>query len=264
MSKNLSEDDFEWDDEEGKIARYGIVIGVVAFLALLTATFVFFNFIKGEDEPIAKESSAVIVEETMAPAETEAPTPTPTAAPTPSPSPTIEPTEAPTPEPTPYDPYEDMNFTEVREQVTAKEATNLRDVPGQGDDSQVLAVLQNGEVAIRTGVSDMGWSRVEYNGEEYYAVSSLLTMDLNYQVPVEIDDGIKTEFTVCSDKVSPKIEVNLRKLPSVTNPDATVVATLKYGEVVNRTGINTDVGWSRVEYNGQVLYCISSYVYVVE
>ena len=57
-----------------------------------------------------------------------------------------------------------------------------------------------------------------------------------------------------------KIEVNLRALPSVTNPDATVVATLKNGEVVTRTGINTDYGWSRVEYNGQTLYCISSYL----
>lgn len=78
------------------------------------------------------------------------------------------------------------------------------------------------------------------------------------------DDGIKTVFTACNEQVTPKIEVNLRALPSVTNPEATVVATIRAGEVVTRTGINTDVGWSRVEYNGQTLYCISSYVCVVE
>jgi uncharacterized protein YraI len=30
--------------------------------------------------------------------------------------------------------------------------------------------------------------------------------------------------------------------------------------VVTRTGINEDVGWSRVEYNGQTLYCVTSYL----
>ena len=214
----------------------------------------------------------MIVEETEAPVPTGEPTPspvpteepTPSPAPTPTPEPTATPEPTMTPEPTPYDPYAAMNFKEVYEEVTAKEATNLRDVPSQGEESHVLAVLPNGEVAVRIAISDMGWSKLEYNGEEYYAVSSLLTTDLGYHVEVPEDDGIKTEFTACNDKVSPKIEVNLRKLPSVTNPEATVVVTLKYGEVVNRTGINTDVGWSRVEYNGEVLYCISSYVYVVE
>ena len=213
---------------------------------------------------MAKESSAVIVEETAAPTPEVTPEPTIAPTPTPSPTPTVAPTEAPTQEPVPDDPFADMNFREVYEKVTAKEATNLRDMPSQGAESHVLAVLPNGEVAVRIAVSDMGWSKLEYNGEEYYAVSSLLTTDLDYRVVVPEDDGIKTEFTACNEKVSPKIEVNLRKLPSVTNPEATVVVTLKYGEVVNRTGINTDVGWSRVEYNGEVLYCVSSYVYVVE
>lgn len=160
-----------------------------------------------------------------------------------------------------------MNFAEVEETVTAKDVTNLRDIPSQGEDSNVMATLQNGQTATRIGVSNTGWSKLEYNGEIYYAVSSLLTTDLTVkpaEPEPEPDDGIQTVFTACNDRVSPKIEVNLRLLPSVTNPDATVVVTLPYGEVVTRTGINTDLGWSRVEYNGQTLYCISSYVYVVE
>lgn len=158
-----------------------------------------------------------------------------------------------------------MNFVEVEETVTAKDVTNLRDMPSQGEGSTIMATLENGQTATRIGTSETGWSKLEYNGEIYYAVSSLLTTDLTVkpQEPV-VDDGIKTVFTDCSDRVSPKIEVNLRTLPSVTNPDSVVVVTLPYGAVVTRTGINTDVGWSRVEYEGQVLYCISSYVYVVE
>ena len=56
------------------------------------------------------------------------------------------------------------------------------------------------------------------------------------------------------------MEVNLRSLPSVEDPSCVVVATLKNGEIVTRTGINRDVGWSRVIYNGQTLYCVSNYL----
>ena len=160
-----------------------------------------------------------------------------------------------------------MNFQEVNETVTAKEVTNLRNIPSQGADSTVLRQLSNGETATRTGVSDQGWSRLVLDGTTYYAVSSFLTTDLSYRPPepeAQDDDGIKTQFTPCQEQVTPKIEINLRSIPSVTNPEAVVVATAYAGEVFTRTGINTDVGWSRVEYNGQVLYCVSSYLEVVE
>lgn len=158
-----------------------------------------------------------------------------------------------------------MNFEEVNETVTAKNATNLRNIPSQGEESIVMYTLKNGETAVRTGISASGWSRVVYAGETYYAVSSYLTTDLSVKAPEpEVDDRIKTEFAAVSENVTPKMEVNLRKLPSVTNPDAVVVVTITHGEVVRRTGINTDHGWSRVEYNGQILYCVSSYLEVVE
>ena len=159
-----------------------------------------------------------------------------------------------------------MNFTAVDETVTAKDSTNLRDIPSQGDDSTVVYTLRNGETATRTGVSDSGWSRLTYDGRIVYAVSSYLTTDLQYQPPVPEQegagsgDGLKTKFADRNEQVTAKIEVNLRALPSVTNPDATVVAVLHNGEYVTRTGINEDYGWSRVDYNGQTLYCISSYL----
>ena len=159
-----------------------------------------------------------------------------------------------------------MNFTEVNETVTAKDATNLRNIPSQGGDSTIVYTLRNGETATRTGVSDSGWSRLTYNGQTVYAVSSYLTTDLQYQVTAQEQegagsgDGLKTKFADRSEQVTAKIEVNLRALPSVTNPDATVVAVLHNGEYVTRTGINEDYGWSRVDYNGQTLYCISSYL----
>ena len=40
-------------------------------------------------------------------------------------------------------------FSPVEETVTAKDATNLRDVPSQGEDSTVMLTLQNGQIATQ-------------------------------------------------------------------------------------------------------------------
>ena len=153
----------------------------------------------------------------------------------------------------------------INEKVTADDVVNLRDIPSQDVDSTVLRQLKNGEIAERTGISDTGWSRLVIDGETYYAVTNYLTTNLEYRTPDEDGNGgLKTRFATVSQKVTPKIEVNLRKLPSVTNPDATVVATVKAGEVFTRTGISQEHGWSRVDYNGQILYCVSSYIEIVE
>ena len=163
-----------------------------------------------------------------------------------------------------------MNFNPVDETVTAKSTTNLRDKPSQGADSKVVETLQNGQTAQRTGTSPSGWSRVTYNGKTLYAVSSYLTTDLSAPKqqtaaqPAEDNSGLKTKFTSCNETVTAKDVVNLRTKPSVTDADSTVAASLKAGETATRTGINNDVGWSRVEYNGQTLYCVSSYLKVVE
>lgn len=172
-----------------------------------------------------------------------------------------------TPEEASADPEALMSFTAVEEEVTAKDSTNLRNIPSQGEDSTVVYILKNGETVKRTGVSDSGWSRIVYNEQTLYAVSSYLTTDLGYQAPAGESaegagsgDGLKTKFAERNEQVTAKIEVNLRALPSVTNPDAVVVAVLHNGEYATRTGINEDYGWSRVEYNGQTLYAISSYL----
>lgn len=150
-----------------------------------------------------------------------------------------------------------MDFREVDETVTAKIETNLRSQPSQESDDYVMYTLQNGETATRIGVSPSGWSKLEFNGQIYYALTDFLTTDMHY-IPVE------TPFTEVNDRVTAKELVNLRNIPSYTSEDSVVIAELHNGEVVKRTGINEDVGWSRVEYNGRILYCITSYLLVVE
>lgn len=155
-------------------------------------------------------------------------------------------------------------FTPVVEDVTAKDVVNLRSIPSvTNPDSEVVGQLNNGEVLKRVGVSDNGWSRLIYGDWVVYAVSNYLTTNLGYTAGGELlpeDEGISTRFIECVDDVTPKIEVNLRAKPSVTDADATVVATVKNGTLIHRTGVNEDLGWSRVEFEGKVLYCVSQYL----
>ncbi|SDH29685.1 Glycosyl hydrolases family 25 [Pseudobutyrivibrio sp. 49] len=175
-----------------------------------------------------------------------------------------------------------MKFDAVDETVTAKSKTNLRDKPSQGADSTVKVTLINGQTATRTGVSKSGWSRVVFEGGTYYAVSSYLTTDLSAAAqtapsptPETATDaaqaeqtpattGFKTKFTDCNELITAKEIVNLRSKPSVTDADSQVVITLYNGMTATRTGINNEYGWSRIDYNGQTLYCVSSYIKVVE
>lgn len=154
----------------------------------------------------------------------------------------------------------DTVFKAVNMQVTAKDVVNLRLLPSvEHEGADVAAQLKKGDIATCVGVSDNGWAKLQYNGKTYYAVYSYLTTTAASAAPVD-EDGIQTQFESMNDRVTAKVEVNLRSLPSVEDPDCVVVAKIKNGDVVTRTGINRDVGWSRVEYNGQTLYCISSYL----
>ena len=91
------------------------------------------------------------------------------------------------------------------------------------------------------------------------------------EVPVSEDknrvvtqDGRTIIFTDCDDTISPKEYVNLRTEPSTSQGNGTVSCRLNYGETAHRTGFSADAGWSRVEYNEQVLYVVTSYIFVAE
>lgn len=149
-------------------------------------------------------------------------------------------------------------FKSVNEEVTAKEETNLRTSPDIR--GEISDVLYNGDTALRTGIGDNGWSRLEYEGKTLYAITSYLTTDLESK-PTVADNGNfyvnDMEFSPYSDNVTAKEETNLRTLPSTDTGE--VVVTLKSGEYVKRIAKSVR-GWSQVEYNGQKLYAVSSYL----
>lgn len=174
-----------------------------------------------------------------------------------------------------------MNFTEVDETVTAKDATNLRNLPTT-EGSTIVHQLKNGETAQRTGIGSNGWDRVIYNGQRLYAVHSFLTTDLSAKGQSEsaqADGGDSSQqgasgtgenaadaqtsqaggltFRAVNEAVTARDKVNLRDQPSTET--GKIVGTLSYGEAVVRTGISgsSDTGWSRLEVNGQVVYASS-------
>lgn len=154
---------------------------------------------------------------------------------------------------------EEKLYTSVHEQVTAKEVTNLR--TAATTKSNIVVALKNGEIVTRVGVGKNGWSKLQYNGQTVYAITSYLTTDLvakeTIQTPTQQKDIVAGhEFTPKSDKVTAKEYVNLRVLPTT---DSESVGKLNSGEFLERTAISNK-GWSRLIYNGQVVYAVTSYL----
>lgn len=239
-----------------------IILAAVAAVMAVAATMLLFTTIyhrSGESETDGESGSAAATDAaTEAATETVTPdTAAPVTDPVVTPQTTVDP-----PDPKIPDAEIGVFFTPVDEQVTAKQGVNLRSAMEQGGGENVVCTLANGEVAHRTGIGDNGWSRLEYGGRTLYCVSSYLTTDLSYVPPVPETSPFNTKFTPVNERVTAKELTNLRDMPSVMEPSK-VVFELHHGEIAIRTGIAGE-GWSRVEYGGQVLYCVSSYLEVVE
>ncbi len=147
---------------------------------------------------------------------------------------------------------EEMLYTDAADQVTAKEEVNLR--AGAGTNFEIVGTLKSGEFVNRIGIGKNGWSKLEYKGKTVYAITSYLTTEVITVEKPDIVGGMT--FTPKNDRVTAKIEVNLRKTPST---DGEKVASLKAGEFLDRTAIS-DKGWSRLTYNGQTVYAVTSYL----
>lgn len=152
---------------------------------------------------------------------------------------------------------EEKLYTAVNEQVTAKELTNLR--TAATTKSNIVVALKNGEVATRIGVGKNGWSKLQYNGQTVYAITSYLTTNLELKETIQTPGQQKDivaghEFTPKSDRVTAKEYVNLRVLPTTESES---VGQLKSGDFLERTAVSNK-GWSRLTYNGQTVYAKTS------
>lgn len=147
---------------------------------------------------------------------------------------------------------EEMVYTEINDRVTAKEEVNLR--TGAGTKYDIAGSLKSGEFLTRTGIGTNGWSRLLYNGQTVYAITSYLSNEIvNVEKPDVVDGQI---FTAAGDRVTAKSEVNLRALPTT---DSNIVGSLKSGTFLMRTAIG-DKGWSRLDFNGTAVYAVTNYL----
>lgn len=149
--------------------------------------------------------------------------------------------------------FDEMQYTEVEEQVTAKDTVYLREGPSTNFES--VGILKNGQVLTRIAVGKNGWSKLQFNGKTVYAVTSFLTTDLSYKTPnTDIVEG--NIFTPKTDVVTAKDTVNLREKPTT---NSAVVGVIKNGDYLNRTAVS-DKGWSRLTYGGKTVYAVTSFL----
>ena len=155
-----------------------------------------------------------------------------------------------------------MVFRDVSEAVTARDQVNLRDQPSTVT-GNVVGTLSYGEAVVRTGVSDTGWSRLEVNGQVVYASSRLLATSMDYKEQEKITDEnpeAGMHFTAASGIMMAKSgQTNLRTLPT-TNAPSQVVAQLTGDATAERIAEDKDRGWTKLIYNGQTVYAVSSYL----
>ena len=147
---------------------------------------------------------------------------------------------------------EELLYAAANDKVTAKIEVNLREGPSSKYD--VVATLKSGEFLTRTGIGSNGWSKLSYNDKTVYAITSYLTDKVVEVKKEDIVSGFT--FTQTNDRVTAKDEVNLRSLPST---DSKIIGKLTGGTFLDRTAI-TNSGWSRLLYNDQVVYAVSSYL----
>lgn len=138
-------------------------------------------------------------------------------------------------------------YSSANDEVTAKIEVNLRD--SATTKGKVMGLLKNGTFLKRTGIGSNGWSKLIYNGKTVYAITSYLTTDKGYKPPAE-DDGFKP----AGGQVTAKDETNLRSIPSTSGE---LIATIKNGQFVTRTGVHPN-GWTRLSYNGRTVYAKTS------
>ena len=174
-------------------------------------------------------------------------------------------------------------FEDITDVVTAKDETNLRSEPSTEKGGEtVVVLLKNGETIERIGINqELGWSKLLYEDQIVYASTALLVQVQEDGEEGEAEAGAADEQKIlseiviisngkhiaiqpCEDEVAPKVPVNLRTEPSAEQGDASIYCQAEAGEHMKRTGYDENTGWSRVEYEGQVLYVVTKLVKVLE
>ena len=143
-------------------------------------------------------------------------------------------------------------FKDVNETVYVCDTETLNIRKTNSRSGTVLGKVKKGTKLTRTGIGSVEWSRVTYNGQTGYAITSCLTTT----VPKETETN--TTFKEVNEKMYANTNCNLRK---EADKNSDLVGSLSKDEEVTRIGIGTGAdgaSWSKIKYNGKEVYVKSS------
>ncbi|MEG1275098.1 MAG: SH3 domain-containing protein [Ruthenibacterium sp.] len=143
-------------------------------------------------------------------------------------------------------PKNSVTFADNKGDVYTIADLRVREQPSAG--GRVMATMPVGTKVFRYAVSSDGkWSKIDYEGFEYYCA----TQYLSSTAPITSETGTTVNENVTT-------TANLR-MHSGQSTDAQILGTVPVGTVLNRIAVYS-TGWSVVMYNGQPAFCASSYL----
>ena len=137
--------------------------------------------------------------------------------------------------------------------VIAWSVTHRKDKDIVINSSSVVTEETSSEVPVSSDVV----APVESSSEE----ESSEDVGLDYN---DTSNDMGLTFAPVEDKVTAKDVTNLRSEPSTAQGQATVVAQLHNGETAVRIGREDTTGWSKLVYDGKIVYASTNYLNVVE
>ncbi len=137
-------------------------------------------------------------------------------------------------------PVTDLKFVDEKGTVytiSPTGAVNLRSEPVVADSTKKDSV-ENGTELQKIAVSEDGsWTKVVYDGQEYYIKSAYLTTLKN------LDEG----FTAVSKTLTMAGSLYVRVAPSMDNE---AIDTLNEGDKIEVIAENTETGWYKIKFDG--------------
>ena len=116
-------------------------------------------------------------------------------------------------------------------------------------------------------VTEQASSEISVSSDVVAPVESSSEEESSEEVGVDYNDtsnDMGLTFEPVDDVVTAKDVTNLRSEPSTSQGQATVLAQLRNGETAVRIGKEERTGWSKLVYDGQIVYASTNYLIVVE
>lgn len=116
-------------------------------------------------------------------------------------------------------------------------------------------------------VTDSSNTETPESTDEVAPVESSSEEDLTGDEGIDYNDvsnDMGLVFTAVEDMVTAVDVTNLRSEPSTDQGTATVITQLRNGEKVKRIGKEETTGWSKLIYDGQIVYAATNFLTVVE